>query len=37
MEYVARYNVEETGSLGEIPNNLQNYIYYPSSERRYGT
>ena len=28
MEDVARYFVEETGQLGEIPNKLQNYIDY---------
>ncbi|ASF27894.1 antirestriction protein ArdA [Bacillus amyloliquefaciens] len=28
MEDVARYYVEETGMLGEVPTNLQNYIDY---------
>ncbi|MBU3228899.1 antirestriction protein ArdA [Clostridium algidicarnis] len=28
MEDVARYSVEETGQLGEVPSNLQNYIDY---------
>ncbi|EKZ0193376.1 antirestriction protein ArdA [Enterococcus faecalis] len=28
MEDVARYYVEETGALGEVPSNLQNYIDY---------
>ncbi|MGX7420459.1 antirestriction protein ArdA [Carnobacterium gallinarum] len=33
MEDVARYYVEETGSLGEIPNHLQNYIDYQALGR----
>ncbi|MBF2528414.1 antirestriction protein ArdA [Listeria seeligeri] len=33
MEDVARYYVEETGSFGEIPNHLQNYIDYQSLGR----
>lgn len=33
MEDVARYYVEETGSLGEIPSNLQNYIDYQALGR----
>lgn len=33
MEDVARYYVEETGSLGEIPSHLQNYIDYQSLGR----
>ena len=28
MEDIARYYVEETGQLGEVPSNLQNYIDY---------
>ncbi|GGI65122.1 hypothetical protein GCM10011482_07760 [Enterococcus alcedinis] len=28
MEDVTRYYVEETGQLGEVPSNLQNYIDY---------
>lgn len=33
MESVAQYYVEETGSLGEIPSNLQNYIDYQALGR----
>jgi len=33
MEDVARYNVEETGMLGEVPFNLQNYIDYQALGR----
>lgn len=33
MEDVARYYVEETGQLGEIPSNLQNYIDYQALGR----
>ena len=33
MEDVARYYVEETGQLGEVPSNLQNYIDYQSLGR----
>ena len=33
MEDVARYYVEETGSLGELPSNLQNYIDYQALGR----
>lgn len=33
MEDVARYYVEETGSLGEIPSHLQNYIDYQALGR----
>ncbi len=33
MEDVARYYIEETGQLGEIPDNLQNYIDYASLGR----
>ncbi|HAB9405722.1 TPA_asm: antirestriction protein ArdA, partial [Listeria monocytogenes] len=33
MEDVARYYVEETGSLGEVPSNLQNYIDYQALGR----
>lgn len=28
MEDIARYYIEETGQLGEVPSNLQNYIDY---------
>ena len=33
MEDIARYYVEETGQLGEVPSNLQNYIDYQSLGR----
>ncbi|WP_077318111.1 antirestriction protein ArdA [Virgibacillus proomii] len=33
MEDVARYYVEETGMLGEVPTNLQNYIHYQALRR----
>lgn len=33
MEDVARYYVEETGQLGEVPTNLQNYIDYQALGR----
>lgn len=33
MEDVAVYYVEETGQLGEVPSNLQNYIDYQSLGR----
>ncbi|ECL7021588.1 antirestriction protein ArdA [Listeria monocytogenes] len=33
MEDVARYYVEETGSLGEVPSHLQNYIDYQALGR----
>lgn len=33
MEEVARYYVEETGSLGEVPSHLQNYINYQALGR----
>ncbi|EAA0094400.1 antirestriction protein ArdA [Listeria innocua] len=33
MEDVARYYVEETGSLGEFPSNFQNYIDYQALGR----
>lgn len=33
MEDVAHYFVEETGQLGEIPSNLQNYIDYQALGR----
>lgn len=33
MEDVARYYVEETGMLGEVPTNLQNYIDYQALGR----
>ncbi len=33
MEDVARYLVEETGMLGEVPANLQNYIDYEAFGR----
>lgn len=33
MEDVARYYVEETGQLGELPANLQNYIDYQALGR----
>src|SRR5699024_1229723 len=33
MEDVARYYVEETGMLGEVPTNLQNYIDYQTFGR----
>ncbi|AIL56904.1 hypothetical protein V811_02327 [Staphylococcus aureus M90388] len=33
MEDVARYYVEETGQLGEVSSNLQNYIDYQSLGR----
>ena len=33
MEDVARYYVEETGQLGEVPANLQNYIDYQALGR----
>ena len=33
MEDVACYYVEETGILGEVPSNLQNYIDYHALER----
>lgn len=33
MEDVARYMVEETGALGEVPANLQNYIDYQAFGR----
>ncbi|EDN8189365.1 hypothetical protein GSY37_15300 [Listeria monocytogenes] len=33
MEDVARYYVEETGQLGEIPANLQNYLDYQALGR----
>ncbi|EIE5877911.1 antirestriction protein ArdA [Listeria monocytogenes] len=33
MEDVARYYVEETGQLGELPTNLQNYIDYQALGR----
>lgn len=33
MEDVARYFVEETGALGEVPTNLQNYIDYEAFGR----
>ena len=32
-EDVARYYVEETGQLGEVPANLQNYIDYQALGR----
>ncbi|MCT1905130.1 antirestriction protein ArdA [Oceanobacillus sojae] len=33
MEDVARYMIEETGLLGEVPSNLQNYIDYQAFGR----
>ncbi len=33
MADVARYYIEETGALGEVPANLQNYIDYESYGR----
>ena len=33
MEDVARYFIEETGALGEIPSHLQNYIDYAAYGR----
>ncbi len=33
MEDVARYLIEETGVLGEVPSNLQNYIDYQAFGR----
>ncbi|MFB7260536.1 antirestriction protein ArdA, partial [Streptomyces nojiriensis] len=33
MADVARYLVEETGMLGEVPTNLQNYIDYEAFGR----
>lgn len=33
MEDVARYYIEETGQLGEVPSNLQNYIDYQALGR----
>lgn len=33
MEDVARYYVEETGQLGEVPSNFQNYIDYQALGR----
>lgn len=33
MDDVARYYVEETGQLGEVPSNLQNYINYQAIGR----
>lgn len=33
MEDIARYYVEETGQLGEVPSNLQNYIDYQALGR----
>lgn len=33
MEDVARYYIEESGQLGEVPDNLQNYIDYQSLGR----
>lgn len=33
MEDVARYFIEETGALGEIPSSLQNYIDYEAYGR----
>ncbi len=33
MEDVARYLIEETGTLGEIPASLQNYIDYEAYGR----
>lgn len=33
MEDIARYYVEETGQLGEVPTNLQNYIDYQALGR----
>ncbi len=33
MEDVARYLIEETGVLGEVPANLQNYIDYKAFGR----
>lgn len=33
MEDVARYFIEETGALGEVPANLQNYIDYEAFGR----
>lgn len=33
MEDIARYYIEETGQLGEVPSNLQNYIDYQSLGR----
>lgn len=33
MEDVARYLIEETGDLGEVPSHLQNYIDYESFGR----
>lgn len=33
MEDVVRYYVEETGSLGEVPSNSQNYIDYQALGR----
>lgn len=33
MEDVAAYYVEETGQLGEVPSNLQNYIDYQALGR----
>ncbi len=33
MEDLARYYVEESGQLGDIPANLQNYIDYQSLGR----
>lgn len=33
MEDVARYYIEETGSLGEVPVHLQNYIDFQAYGR----
>lgn len=33
MDDVARYYFEETGSFGEVPRNLQNYIDYQALGR----
>ncbi len=33
MGELAQYYVEETGMLGEVPNNLQNYIDYDALGR----
>jgi len=33
MEDMARYYVEKTGMLGEVPSNLQNYIDYQAFGR----
>lgn len=33
MEDIARYYIEETGQLGEVPSNLQNYIDYEALGR----